>query len=338
MLNYKVIFFIFGLFFSSHVFAQNERVCLILDKGGKDDKSFNQSAYEGFLKAKKDFSLSPDSKYVTVREDAQSPQFIRTFSAEKCGLIIGIGFSNADFVGQIAPHFPNQYYAVVDSPTKGNNVRAMTFEEHEGGFLMGVIAAMKSKTQKIGFIGGMEIPLTKRFEMGFEAGAKYINPNIQVSQSYVGITSAAWNNPSKADELALSMYTQKGVDIIFVAAGASSQGVFNAVQQANKKSRNKNYVIGVDSNQNYIIPGVVLTSMEKKVDLKVYEAIKDFVQNKFTTGILTYSFKDGGIDWAFDQYNKNLFTADDIKKINKIKKDLINDKIKVPDYYKVTSH
>jgi basic membrane protein A len=341
MTKFKLkIFSIFLLsLLSSHAHALEKsapRVCLILDKGGKDDKSFNQLAYEGFLKAKTDFKLSPDSKYVTVREDAQSAQFIRTFSSEKCGLIIAIGFNNADVVGQLAPNFPQQNYVVVDSPTKGNNIRAITFDEHEGGYLMGAIAAIKSKNQKVGFIGGMQIPLIKRFEIGFEAGAKAINPKIKVSQSYVGITSAAWNNPAKAKELALSMYSQQGIDIIFVAAGASSQGVFDAVQQANLEtsSSTKNFVIGVDSNQNYLVPGMVLTSMEKKVDFEVYTAIKSFVENKFTTGVISCGFKDGGVDWALDKNNENLFSAKDLAKINAIKKSLIDGKINVPDFYK----
>ncbi|MES2614388.1 MAG: BMP family ABC transporter substrate-binding protein [Bdellovibrionota bacterium] len=332
----KFLLFIFIVFFNANALAEEPRVCLILDKGGKDDKSFNQSAYEGFLKAKKDFSLSSESKYVTVREDAQSSQFIRTFSTEKCGLIIAIGFNNADVVGQIAPQFPAQNYAVVDSSVKGNNIRAITFEEHEGAFLMGAIAAIKTKTQKVGFVGGMEIPLIKRFQMGFEAGAKYINPKIQVSQSFVGVTSSAWNNPTKAKELALSMYGQQGIDIIFVAAGASSQGVFDAVEQANKNvTQVKKYVIGVDSNQNYIAPGMVLTSMEKKVDFEVYKTIESFVEKKFTSGVMTYGFKDGGVNWALDKYNQNLFTSAEIHKINLIKTDVIKGKIQVPDYYKV---
>lgn len=330
----KLSLLIMSLFFSITAFAQSSRVCLILDKGGKDDKSFNQSAYEGFLRAKKDFLLSSDSKYVTVREDAQSSQFVRTFSSEQCGLIIAIGFNNADVVGQIAPQFPKQLYAVVDSATKGNNVRAITFQEHEGAFLMGAIAAIKSKTEKIGFIGGMQIPLIKRFEMGFEAGAKYINSHIKISHSFVGVTSSAWNNPAKAKELALSMYQQQNNDIIFVAAGASSQGVFDAVQQINKVTKAKKYVIGVDSNQNYIAPGLVLTSLEKKVNYEVYRAIQYFVEKKFTPGIMTYGFKEGGIDWALDNYNKNLFTAEEINKINRIKNNIIENKISVPDYYK----
>ena len=330
---------LFIFFYPTKIFSQSPpkirpRVCLILDKGGKDDKSFNQSAYEGFLKAQKDFALSPESKYVTVREESQSAQFIRTFSLEKCNLIVAIGFNNADMVGKIASQFPNQTYVVVDSPIQGKNIEAITFQEHEGAFLMGAIAALKTKTQKIGFIGGMEIPLIKRFELGFEAGAKHINPKIKLSQSFVGLTSAAWNNPSKAKELALSMYEQ-GVDIIFVAAGASSQGVFDAVQEANRKSKTKDYVIGVDSNQNYLAPGMVLTSMEKKVDVEVYAAIQRFVNHKFASGVTAYGFQDGGIEWALDSYNTPLFKPEEIKKINSIKKSLMENKISPPDYYKL---
>ena len=320
--------------FSSFAATTEPKVCLVLDKGGKDDKSFNQSAYEGFLKAQKELKISKDSKYVTVKEDAQAQNFIRSFSTGECGLVIAVGFNNADTVGKMAKKFPKQKYALVDSSIDEPNVRSISFQEHEGSFLVGAIAAMKSKSNRVSFIGGMEIPLIKRFAMGFEAGAKYINPNIKVTETFVGITSAAWNNPTKAKEIALSMYNQ-GSDVIFVAAGASSLGVFDAVEEVNKKSSNK-FVIGVDSNQNYIAPGLVLTSMEKKVNLKVYSAIQDYTENRFTTGVIRYGFSDGGIDWSYDNYNKKLFKDADIKEINRIKKEITESKIIVPDFYKVS--
>lgn len=309
------------------------KICIILDKGGKDDKSFNQSAYEGYLKAQKELKISKESKYVTIRDDSQSQQFVRSFSNGDCGLVIAVGFNNADTVGKMAKNFSKQKYVLVDSSINEPNVRSISFQEHEGSFLVGAIAALKSKSNQIAFVGGMEIPLIKRFAMGFEAGAKYVNPKIKITETFVGMTSAAWNNPTKAKEIALSMYNQ-GNDVIFVAAGASSQGVFDAVQEASKKSKNK-FVIGVDSNQNYIAPGIVLTSMEKKVNEKVFEAIKDYAENKFTTGVIHYGFLDGGIDWSYDKYNKNLFNDSDLKQINKIKKEVIDKKINVPDYYKV---
>lgn len=310
----------------------NPKICLILDKGGKDDKSFNQSAYEGFIKAQKELKISKDSKFVTVREDAQSQQFVRSFSSGECGLIIAVGFNNSNSVGKVAKNYPKQNYVLIDSTLDEPNIRSISFQEHEGAYLMGVIAAMKTKSNTISFIGGMEIPLIKRFAMGFEAGAKSYNSKIKVFESYVGITSEAWNNPTKAKEMALSMYN-RGSDIIFVAAGGSSHGVFDAVEEVNKKSSNK-FVIGVDSNQNYIAPGLVLTSMEKKVSLKVYSAIKDFIENKFTTGVLHYGFSDEGLDWSLDNYNRKLFKESEIEDINKIKKEIIENKINVPDYYK----
>ncbi|KAB8038853.1 BMP family ABC transporter substrate-binding protein [Silvanigrella paludirubra] len=312
------------------------KICLVLDKGGKDDKSFNQSAYDGFIRAQKELKISKESKYVTVTNDAQSQNFIRSFSNGECGLVIAVGFNNADSVGKVAKKYPNQKYALVDSTIDEPNIRSISFQEHEGSFLVGAIAAMKSKSGNVGFIGGMEIPLIKRFGLGFEAGAKYINPKIKVTETFVGITSAAWNNPTKAKEIALSMYTQ-GIDVIFVAAGASSQGAFDAVEEANRKFSNK-FIIGVDSNQNYIAPGHVLTSMEKKVNLKVFTAIQDFVDNKFTTGVIKYGFADGGIDWSYDNFNKKLFKDSEIKEINRIKKEINDNKIIVPDFYKTSKN
>jgi basic membrane protein A and related proteins len=338
---FKKSFFVLLSLYISTSFSLNSfatgtepKVCLVLDKGGKDDKSFNQSAYEGFVKAQKELKISKESKFVTVREDSQSQQFIRSFSTGECGLVIAVGFNNADTVGKMAKKFPKQKYALVDSSIDEPNVRSISFQEHEGSFLVGAIAAMKTKSNQVSFIGGMEIPLIKRFAMGFEAGVKYINPKIKVSETYVGVTSTAWNNPTKAKEIALSMYNQ-GSDVIFVAAGASSIGVFDAVEEANKKSSNK-FVIGVDSNQNYMAPGLVLTSMEKKVNLKVYSAIQDYTENRFTTGVIRYGFSDGGIDWSYDNYNKKLFKDSDIKEINRIKKEITENKIVVPDFYKVS--
>ncbi|WGL61416.1 BMP family ABC transporter substrate-binding protein [Pigmentibacter sp. JX0631] len=341
--NIKSIFSIFSksVFLlscvSSNIFALESKelpkICLILDKGGKDDKSFNQLAYEGFARAQKELNVSKESKYVTVRDDANSINFIRSFSSGECGLIIAVGFNNAENVGKIAKKYPKQKYVLVDSSIDEPNIRSISFQEHEGSFLVGAIAAMKSKSNQIGFIGGMEIPLIKRFYYGFEAGAKFINPKIKVTETFVGITSSAWNNPTKAKEIALAMYN-KGIDVIFVAAGASSLGAFDAVEEANKKSSHK-FIIGIDSNQNHLSPGLVLTSMEKKVDAKVFESIKDYTENKLSTGVIRYGFSEGGVDWSFDNNNKKLFKDNEIKEINKIKKEIIEKKIIVPDYYKI---
>ncbi|APJ02439.1 BMP family lipoprotein [Silvanigrella aquatica] len=343
VLNKK--FFVASSFFLAIPFSltsfaasnKKPKICLVLDKGGKDDKSFNQSAFEGFTKAinNKKLNISPDSKYVTVREDTQSQQFIRSFSSGDCALVIAVGFNNADTVGKLAKNFPKQKYVLVDSLINEPNVRSISFQEHEGSFIVGYIAAMKTKTKQVSFIGGMEIPLIKRFAMGFEAGVKKYNSEIKITETYVGVTSSAWNNPSKAKEIALSKYNQ-GNDVIFVAAGGSSQGVFDAVAEVNKnKKSSTKFIIGVDSNQNHIAPGLVLTSMEKKVDDKVYKSIEDFVENKFTTGVIKYGFADSGIDWSHDKHNEKLYTDKELKEIERIKNEIIENKIKVPDYYTV---
>lgn len=333
MMFNKILYsaFIFLFSFTVQSGFANNKICLILDKGGKDDKSFNQSAYEGFLKAKKELKVNKDSKYVTVNNDAQAPQFIRSLSNGECELIIAIGFSNSEEVGKIAKKFPKQKYLLIDSSIKEDNIRSISFNEHEGSFLVGAIAAMKTKTKQIGFVGGMQIPLIKRFALGFSEGAKHINPKIKITETYVGVSPSAWNNPTKAKELALSMFN-KGTDIIFVAAGSSSLGVFDAVKEESQKNK---FVIGVDSNQNHLVPGLVLTSMEKLVGNEVFKTINDVIENKFKSGIFHKGFAENAINWSYDKYNKNLFSNEEIKKINEIKNGIINKKISVLDFYKV---
>ena len=201
------------------------------------------------------------------------------------------------------------------------------FQEHEGSFLIGAAAAMASKTGKIGFIGGMKIPLILRFLMGYEAGAKHINPKTTITANYVGFTGEAWNNPTKAKELALAAYAS-GIDVIYGAAGGSTTGLFDAADTK------KALAIGVDSNQNWVKPGRILTSMLKRVDVAVFKAIEDSVNGKFTPGIIRYGLADQGIDIAVDEHNKSLWTPAIDAKIKELKKAILNGKITVPDYYK----
>ena len=316
------------------------KICMILDKGGKDDHSFNESAVKGFQNALKSLSINPESKFVEPRTDAQIPLFFNNFSTgASCDLIISIGFTPAGYLPDVAAKYPNKKFLVIDSNVenqdKNKNIRSVTFEEHEGSFLVGAIAALKSSTGKIGFIGGMDVPLIHRFELGYVSGAKYINPKIKITSTYVGVTPDAWNNPAKARELAISQYNG-GADIIFQVAAASGQGVFDAAEDFNKSSPGvKHYAIGVDSNQNWINPRVILTSMEKKVNVAVFNTIKDFTENKFTSGHVVFGLKEGGVLWSLDQYNQKFFTKNDIDKINAIKQDIISNKIVVPDYYKI---
>lgn len=314
------------------------KVCMVLDKGGKDDHSFNESAVRGFQKALKELKISPKSKFVEPSSETIIPQFFNNFATTaECDLIIGVGFLPSTYIPALAAKYPEKKFLALDvdleSKNTKKNIRSVTFQEHEGSFLVGAIAAMKSSTGKVGFIGGMDVPLIHRFELGYEAGAKYVNPKIKITKAYVGITTTAWNNPSKAKELAIAQYSN-GVDVIYQVAAASGNGVFDAAEDFNKSSKTKHYAIGVDSNQNWMKPNVILTSMIKKVDVAVFDTIQDVTKNKFTSGNVVFGFKDSGIEWAYDEYNKSYYTPADVKKINEIKQKIISGKIKVPDYYK----
>lgn len=301
------------------------KVALILDKGGKDDKSFNAAAFEGANRAKKDLSIQ--LKYVEAMDDAAVESTMRSFAQKNFDLILGIGFSMADPIKKVAAQFPNLKFVLVDAEVTLPNVRSLLFEEHQGSYLIGAIAALASKTGKIGFLGGMDVPLIRRFQLGYEAGAKKINPNIKISINYIGVTSEAWNNPPKAKELSLNQFNQ-GIDVIFAAAGASNYGLFDAAEDKKK------FAIGVDSNQNWVKPGIVLTSMMKRVDVAVYQAIKDSVAGKFSAGTQRFGLDNQGIDYALDEHNEKLFSAEWKKKIATLKAEIISGKIKVPDYYK----
>ena len=207
------------------------------------------------------------------------------------------------------------------------NVRSLMFQEHEGAYIVGAIAAMTSKTGKIGFVGGMDIPLIRRFVMGYEAGAKKINPQITVMANYVGVTSEAWNNPAKGKELAVSQY-EGGADIIFAAAGASGLGVFDAAEDKKK------FAIGVDSNQDWTKPGLILTSMLKRVDEAVFSTIEESKAGKFTGGVEWFGLANKGVDYSFDQYNAKILTEPVRKRADELKAEIIAGKIVVPDYYK----
>ncbi|APJ05020.1 hypothetical protein AXG55_00195 [Silvanigrella aquatica] len=298
---------------------------MILDKAGKDDNSFNQEAYNGFEKAFKTLPVAKDSKVIEAKEDGQLNQSVRSFIKGKCSVIFSVGVNNADAIKKIAPKYPDQKFVVIDTTVDYKNVRSVVFKDEQGAFLMGAIAAIKSQSGIVGMIGGMNIPLIHRFETAYTAGAKHVNPKIKVMVGYVGVSVEAWNNPTKAQELALNQFNQ-GADIIFHAAGGSGLGVFNAAEKASKPN-SKKYAIGCDSNQNWIKPGIILTSMTKGVEKSVVDAVKELIDDKFTTGTYSYSLSNEGIDWAYDKYNKNLFSENEIKKINEIKKELVLDKI-----------
>jgi basic membrane protein A len=316
------------LLFSATLFAAHGadfKVGLVLDRGGKDDKSFNASAYEGGQEAKKKLGIY--LKYVEASDDNAFEPLLRGFAQRDFDLIIGIGFAQKEAVKKIAAQFPQKHFAIVDAQVDAPNVRSLLFEEHEGAYLVGAIAAMTSKTGKVGFLGGMDIPLIRRFALAYDAGAKKINPQIGVIENYVGVTSEAWNNPPKGKELSVAQY-DAGADIIFAAAGASGLGAFDAAEEKNK------LVIGCDSDQNWVKPGHVLTSMLKRVDVAVFSTIEDAKAGKFEGGVKKFGLANKGIDFADDNFNAKLLTDDVRKRANELKAEIMSGKIDVPDYYK----
>lgn len=300
------------------------KIALVLDKGGKDDRSFNSAAYEGAVKAQKDFGI--ELKYVEATDNNAIESLHRSFAKRGYDLVIGIGFAQVAAVKKVAAQNPGVKFAIVDGEIAAANVRSLLFAEHEGSFLVGALAALTSKSKQFGFIGGMDIPLIRRFSTGFVAGVRHIKPNAVLIENFIGVTGEAWHNPAKAKELALAQYGQ-GADIIFVAAGASGLGVFDAAEQS------KALAIGVDSNQNGLRPGYILTSMMKRVDLAVYDTIKQLIDGKFKGEIVHYGLNDNGVEYSLDQFNDRLVPAAVRKRIDEIKAKIIEKKIIVPDYY-----
>lgn len=317
-----------GLFlftFSFSALAKDLQVGLVLDKGGKDDKSFNAAAFEGASKAKKELGIQ--LKFIEATDDAAIETIVRSFAQKKFDIIIGVGFSMSEGIQKVAKQFPELKFAIVDAEVNLPNVRSLLFEEHQASYLVGILAAAASKTGKVGFLGGVDSPLIRRFQMGYEAGVKHENAKATVITNYVGVTSEAWNNPAKAKELCLAQYNQ-GVDVIFAAAGASNYGLFDAAEEK------KALAIGVDSNQNWVKPGFVLTSMLKRVDVAVFQVIKDLKEGKFSSGTQRFSLANQGVDYSLDQYNAKLITPEMKKKVDLVKAQIISGKIQVPDYYK----
>jgi basic membrane protein A and related proteins len=305
------------------VAAQEFAPAVVFDMGGKFDKSFNEAAYNGAERFKKETGIAYREFEVTA--EAQREQALRNMARRGSTIIVGIGFSQASGMEKVAKEFPNLKFAIVDAVVDLPNVSSIVFKEHEGSFLVGMAAAMASKTGKVGFVGGMDIPLIRRFALGYEEGAKYVNPKIEVFQNMTGTTPAAWNDPTRGGELARSQF-DRGADVVFAAAGATGLGV---LQAAKDKGR---LAIGVDSNQDHIHPGTILTSMIKRVDLAVYETFKRVKEGLWQPGVRSLGVAEGGVGYSVDQYNRLLMTADMEKRLQQARADIVAGKIKVTDY------
>jgi len=291
---------------------------VIYDMGGKFDKSFNQAGFDGAERWKKEGGKS----YLEfeISNPTQREQAMRRMAERGATPIVAIGFSMGSSIEKVAKDFPKLQFAIIDAVVTLPNVQSVTFKEQEGSFLVGVMAGMASKSGKVGFVGGMDIPLIRRFQCGFEQGAKYANPKITVTGNMTGTTPTAWNDPARGSELAKSQFAS-GVDVIFAAAGGTGMGVYQAAKDGGKLA------IGVDSNQNHLQPGTMLTSMVKRVDVAVFNAFKGV-----TPGVTSLGLKEGGVDVAIDANNAKLLTPEMKKAVDAARADIISGRIKVIDY------
>ncbi|MTI10545.1 BMP family lipoprotein [Curvivirga aplysinae] len=296
---------------------------VVFDMGGKFDKSFNEGVYNGVER----FKSETGEKYreFEVTNETQREQAIRKMAQRGSNPVLGIGFAQADAISKVAAEYPDTDFAIIDMVVDQPNVQSVIFKEHEGSFLVGLLAAMKSETGKVGFIGGMDIPLIRKFACGFEQGAKFANPDVEVIQNMTGTTPAAWNDPGKGSELTRAQFDQ-GVDVVFAAAGGTGVGVLQTAADEGK------YSIGVDSNQNHLHPGSVLTSMLKRVDVAAYQVFKSANEGTFEPGFNEYGLAEGGVGWSLDEHNKDLITAEMKEAADLAEADIIAGAIRVHNY------
>jgi basic membrane protein A and related proteins len=304
------------------------RVGMVYDVGGKGDLSFNDMAYAGLTRAQKDFGAKVEVKDLEPTAGGENrEELLRLLAGEKYDLVFGIGFLFTDAITNVAKQFRSVKFGIVDGfVDKEPNVSSLLFSEHEGSFLVGAAAALKSKTGKVGFVGGMKIPLIEKFEAGFIAGAKYVKPSIEVFSDYAGTTGEAFRDPVKGKELATAQF-DRGADIVYHASGGTGIGVFEAAVAK------KRMAIGVDADQSLTVKAdqrpQILTSMMKRVDVAVYETIKDLVNNRYKGGVRAFGLKEGGVGYAVNQYNRAMI-QDIVPRLETIKKAIIAGRVKVP--------
>jgi basic membrane protein A len=256
---------------------------------------------------------------------AEDEKYLRQYAAQGMDLVVAVGFLMKDALEQVSGEFPDSRFAIIDAVVEEPNVASLVFSEHEGSFLVGAIAGLTTATGTVGFIGGMDIPLIHKFEVGYAEGAKHVRPDIKVLSAYAGSGPEAFHDPVKGKSLALSQFS-RGADVIFQAAGSTGNGVIDAAVERGL------YAIGVDANQNYMAPGHVLTSMVKRVDVAVFGIIREVVEGKFSGGVHVYGLDIDGVGYALDEYNESLISEEVLEQVESIKQDIIAGKIRVTDY------
>ena len=294
---------------------------LIFDLGGKFDKSFNESAFNGATRWAEENNSS--FKEIELQSDAQREQALRRFAESGANPIVMAGFMFATALSEVAKDYPDTKFAIIDMVVDAPNVRSVVFNEHEGSYLVGMLAAQASKSGTVGFIGGMDIPLIRKFACGYVQGVKSVNPDAVVVQNMTGTTPAAWNDPVKGSELTKAQIAQ-GADVVYAAAGGTGVGVLQTAADENILS------IGVDSNQNYLHPGKVLTSMLKRVDNAVYNAMSQGAN--LETGFNVMGISNGGVGYALDEHNASLISAEMQASVDSASSKIASGALAVHDY------
>ena len=303
--------------------AEEFTPALVFDVGGKLDKSYNEAAYRGAERYKAESGIGYLEFEITG--PAMRKEALREMVRRGAHAVVAVGFAQGAAVEVVAKEFPDIKFTLIDGVVELPNVRGVVFKEHEGSFLVGMAAAMASRSGKVGFIGGLDSPLIRRFALGYVEGARYVNPGIEVYQDMTGTTPAAWDDPARGGELAHGQFA-RGVDVVYAAAGGTGLGVYQAAEDAGKLA------IGVDSNQNHLHPGTMLTSMVKRVDAAVYEAFKSTRDGAWRGGTQVLGLAEGGVGWAVDEHNRGLIPAEMEAAVERAREDIIARRIVVSDY------
>lgn len=303
--------------------AADVKPAVVFDMGGKFDKSFNQGVYDGVERFKKETGI--EYREFEVTNETQREQALRRMAQRGANPVLGVGFAQGPAMEKVAKEFPDTKFTIIDMVVDLPNVQSVVFKEQEGSFLVGVLAAMASESGKVGFIGGMDIPLIRRFACGFEQGAKHVSADTEVIQNMTGTTPSAWNDPGRGSELSKGQF-DRGVDVIYAAAGGTGVGVYQAAKDAGKLA------IGVDSNQNYLHPGTMLTSMLKRVDVAAYNAFKQAMDDTWESGIKVLGLAEEGVGWALDEHNESLITGEMKSAVDEISAKIVSGDIAVHDY------
>jgi basic membrane protein A len=295
---------------------------IVYDVGGKADKSFNEAAYRGAQRFETETGIAVREFEIT--NETQRAQAFANMARRGASIVVGVGFTQRAALETVARQYPAKKFTLIDATSDLPNVQSVVFREQEGSFLVGVLAALASKTHKLGFVGGMDIPLIRRFAAGYAAGARYADPAVEIFVNMTGTTPAAWQDPARGGELARSQF-DRGADIVYAAAGSTGLGVLQAAADAKKLA------IGVDSNQDHLHPGTMLTSMVKRVDLAVYQAFRSAKDGGWQAGIRSLGVAEDGVGFSLDEYNDALVTPTMRGKADAARADIIAGKIAVPD-------